>query len=71
MRSASDFHVFNKWHAAPNYAFGRQGERGIVPPEDKESYWNIYTEVREAAEGAIAARSDRTDLILRPKQYSK
>ncbi|MEP2706251.1 MAG: HNH endonuclease signature motif containing protein [Roseibium sp.] len=71
MISDGDFRVFEKWLDAPAYAFGRAGKQGVVPPEDKESYWRIYSGLRDAAERAQLSHSDAEKLILRPKMYSR
>lgn len=72
MNSANDFYVFNKWIDAPSGAFGgRDGGSSIVPNDDKEAYWRIYTELLGAADSARAAHPDRDRLNLRPKNYSR
>lgn len=71
MRSADDFYVFQRWLNAPNYAFGRNGETGVVPVEDKEAYWHVYSELNEAAQRVKDAHPLRNYLYLRQKLYSR
>lgn len=70
MISADDFDVFPKWKDAPSGAFGISNVPAVVPDEDKEAYWRIYSELVSAAEAAVAD-SPNPDLILRPKAYSR
>lgn len=70
MKSAKDFYVFQKWREAPTGAFGIKNRPAVVPPEDKEAYWRIYSELLEAAKSAIADDPDDS-LFLRPKNYSR
>ncbi|MFT9027245.1 HNH endonuclease [Acetobacter indonesiensis] len=69
MKSENDFYVFPKWREAPTGAFGIENRPAVVPPEDKEAYWHIYSELLEAAKSAIAGVPD-DDLFVRPKSYS-
>lgn len=71
MNYANDFYVFNKWAEAPGYAFGRRDEEGVVPSEDKDAYWRIYTELLGAAQVAKDAHPNGEYLILHPKNYSR
>jgi hypothetical protein len=71
VRSASDFRVFERWREAPSFAFGAKDGESIVPEEDKEAYWRIYEELKEAVEVACELSSGAGNLLVRPKQYSK
>ncbi|TXN65361.1 hypothetical protein [Methylobacterium sp. WL6] len=71
MKSASDFPIFSKWLDAPSGAFGSRNGESLVPPPDKEAYWRIYDELKEAAENARAAHPDAAKMVLRPKMYSR
>ena len=70
MQSANDFYVFAKWLVAPSGAFGIKDRPAVVPPEDKEAYWRIHSELLDAANTAIANHSN-DKLFLRPKNYSR
>lgn len=70
MKSYNDFYVFEKWKNAPPWAFGSSNRQSILPHEDKESYWRIYSELLEEAEAAIADTTN-ADLCVRPKNYSR
>lgn len=70
MKSAPDYYVFKKWAEAPSYAFGDRTGRGVVPPEDKDAYWRIYSELLSAANAQLFDEQGES-LFLRPKRYSQ
>ncbi len=71
MKSAADFYVFEKWLKAPPYAFGGKNEEGVVPAEEKEAYWRIFSELQEVAKAALEGHPYSEQLKLRPKLYSR
>jgi hypothetical protein len=71
MKVAGEFYVFDKWRSAPPYAFGSNVAEGVVPIEDREAYWSIYSELCACAEEAVAAYGDEFPLVVRPKPYSR
>lgn len=71
MHSASDFGVFSTWANASEYAFGGKGKPSIVPTEDKEAYWRVYSDLMTAAETALNSHPRASKLLLRPKNYSR
>lgn len=70
MQSADDFYVFEKWRNASGHAFGKEGVAAVVPVDDREAYWRIFSEIRDAAVEAIGAAPQEW-LTLRPKGYSR
>ena len=71
MISAADFRVFEDWKNAPAYAFGRRGSDGVVPRADKEAYWNVHTEIVDAANSAVGDVGSPIELVVRPKPHSR
>ncbi|WP_215767131.1 HNH endonuclease [Gluconobacter cerinus] len=67
----ADWRVFSTWKNADEYAFGRKGQPGIIPLEDKEAYWRIYQGLLNAAEKAINSQADTDSLFIRPKAFSR
>lgn len=71
MKTADDFFVFEKWRSAPPYAFGSTSTEGVVPVDEREAYWRVYAELREAAEEAVSAYGPGYPLVVKPKPYSR
>lgn len=71
MQSAQDFYVFDKWHSAPEFAFGKKNQPGVVPLEDREAYWRVYLDLNECADEARRSSLSPDVLVVHPKQYSR
>src|SRR5690349_14119184 len=71
MQASDEFYIFEKWRSAPPFAFGSSTDDGVVPIDDREAYWAIYSELYTAADEAAAAYGESYALVVRPKPYSR
>lgn len=71
MRSGDDFYVFERWHQAQAFAYGRQNEEGVVPQADRDSYWRVYEELIAAADETVSRSRGRLELVTHPKPFSR
>jgi len=70
VQSSNDFYVFEKWLKAPSGAFGIEGVAAVVPEQDREAYWHIFSEILDTANQVIESIGPKK-LYLRPKNYSR
>ncbi|UCA45108.1 HNH endonuclease [Pseudochrobactrum sp. XF203] len=71
MESASSFYVFDKWLDASKHAFGSRNQLSTVPKEDKEEYYNIYSEIFNNIEYIKNNYDPNNNFEIKTVNYSK
>lgn len=65
-----DLLVLQQWKNAPPYAFGMKGETGVVSQANKDAFWRIFDELRQAGQRALERHPQAANFKLKAKEHS-